>query len=769
MAFNLDDFVVEQPKGLLIEQHADDKDEEQDVAMAGFSFDYDGDSNDEDIEEEHDSEMIEPTNDDESNHKNKNTIDTTAKKVNKNLMNLARANTDLSFMTSIEAKIAKWKEKYTSRMKKTYKKNPKLREEDDKWHKNIQEARKKVAKKKKKRHSKNDDYTECGDRSADFALLGVSRILLQTIRRDLKWNHPTSVQRETIPLALKGHDLLINAVTGSGKSGAFIIPILERLILSELTELNERRVLIITPTRELAIQLYEIFKIFIKTLKKLSVSIPIIGGVPVEKQYSYLTAHRCDVIVATPGRLIDLIRNYFTEQLDLVGNIEILCLDEADRLLSMGFQPELFEIFKYLPSKEFRQNILCSATLSDSVLSLAQISLNHENMKRVSVDPSLAVNAKKLTQEFIRLHSGQEKYRKAMLLALLLTSFHDKKCIIFCRTKKETHLMRIICSFFDLPCIELHGDLSQFDRLKYLEQFKNDGSIKFLFCTDIASRGIDILAVDLVINMEFPTNIKTYIHRVGRTARAGHSGYSCCFVSDSRKKLLKKLIASDVNKKGVIKSRTLNNEFVVWCFNKINDIKNETQPLLKSENKERDMRLMHIRLKRSENLLVHGKQIFSKQKKSWIMGKNDKISVRKEAQRKDLGAVEARRLAEKDKEKTQRKRELEWSSKAGKKAISMKKKMRRELREQNKTKTGMKMEDAVDMIRNPFKYNKNIKRNIENRMKKKRKYQSNMNNSNPKRRFKSSLGGPAKKYDNKQLRKKMSAKGNKTRFKNRRK
>eukprot|EP00483_Globobulimina_turgida_P007175 UN07189 len=222
------------------------------------------------------------------------------------------------------------------------------------------------------------------------------------------------------------------------------------------------------------------------------------------------------------------------------------------------------------------------------------------------MDESLSLNNKFLTQEFIRLHVGQEKYRKAMLLALLLSTFYHLKCIIFCRTKKETHLLRIICEFFDIKCIELHGDLSQYGRLKALQSFKQSKSKSGmkLICTDIASRGLDICDIDLVLNMEFPTNIKTYIHRVGRTARAGHRGYSCTFVSDKRKKLVKKLLKTSGNNTN-IKSRTLNNEFVLWCLNKINDIKQETVPLLKSENKEREMRILNRKLKRSHNFITY--------------------------------------------------------------------------------------------------------------------------------------------------------------------
>ena len=214
-------------------------------------------------------------------------------------------------------------------------------------------------------------------------------------------------------------------------------------------------------------------------------------------------------------------------------------------------------------------------------------------------------------------------------------------------------------------------------------------------------------------------------------------------------------------------------------------MKNEIVPLLKAESKEREMRQLHIKIKRSENLIKHDDEIFGRKKRSWIMSANDKIAVKKEAQRKDLGRFETRKLMSKDeqeklerkmKEKQQRKRDLEWSKKLGGKAISNKKKEQKRLRIANRTKTGG---DAVDMIKNPYKYNTNIKKNIEIKMKKNKKHKNNTQklrsyanefggDDRSKIRFKS--GGSKKgKWNNRQLKKKMRAKGNKTRFKNRRK
>jgi len=328
-----------------------------------------------------------------------------------------------------------------------------------------------------------------------------------------------------------------------------------------------------------------------------------------------------------------------------------------------------------------------------------------------------------------------------------------------------------------------------------LQQFKEDDALKFLFCTDIASRGIDIHQLDLVINIEFPANVKTYIHRVGRTARAGKCGYACTFVADSRKKLLKQLLQSDANKNGVIKSRTLNHEFVLWCARKISEMKTDIELLIKSETKERDMRHMHIQLKRSENLLMYENEIMKKKKRSWIMTRNDKLDLRAKAKEEKIGAmtackearfaglpkIEREKRQQKVKEKMFKKRDIEWGKKLGHKAVAMKRSQQRQQREENKTRTGG---DVVDMIKHPYKYNKNVRKNILLKMKK-NKSQKVRNYASQdmlkhgggagriKKRFQSASngsgsGGQEKKWQNKRLKKKMSNKGNKTRFKNRR-
>jgi len=307
--------------------------------------------------------------------------------------------------------------------------------------------------------------------------------------------------------------------------------------------------------------------------------------------------------------------------------------------------------------------------------------------------------------------------------------------------------------------------------------------VRVMFCTDVASRGIDISDIDLVVNIEFPSNVKTYIHRVGRTARAGRRGYACSFVSDKRKKTLKALLKSGANAGGSVKSRTLNHDFVLWVHSLMEDMKRETTVLLKSEFKERTLRLLEMKLRRSENLLEHEEEILGRRRKMWILNEGEKRTVRKMAQRADLGAEETKALQTRDeREREQKKRVrlkmVEAGKKGGRVAKRMKKRGRREERERNRTKWGndptKSIEKGLDMLKNPQKYNRNAKKKIEKTAKKVRQgklMRTYAAQSTGKAlRFKSGQGkGESQKMRTKRLRKKIAGKGDKKRYKQRRK
>jgi ATP-dependent RNA helicase DDX27 len=256
----------------------------------------------------------------------------------------------------------------------------------------------------------------------------------------------------------------------------------------------------------------------------------LIGGLSLKSQEVALRA-RPDIVIATPGRLIDHIRNSPSFNLDAV---DILVLDEADRMLSDGFADELAEIIKSCPQS--RQTMLFSATMTDSVDELVKMSLNKP--VRLFVDPK-RTTASGLVQEFVRVKAGKENERSAHLAALCKRTFKTK-VIVFLRSKKLAHQMRIVFGLLGMKCEELHGDLTQeqvrydcshyqrranhsLQRLKALHSFR-EGTVDYLMATDLASRGLDIKGVETVINYDMPTQLAQYLHRVGRTARAGKRG-----------------------------------------------------------------------------------------------------------------------------------------------------------------------------------------------------------------------------------------------------
>ena len=216
-----------------------------------------------------------------------------------------------------------------------------------------------------------------------------------------------------------------------------------------------------------------------------------------------------------------------------------------------------------------------------------------------------------------------------MILGLCLKTFKDR-VIIFCRTKVETHHLRLLFGLFGLNAAELHGNLTQMDRLNALNEFRHK-KVDYLLCTDVAARGLDIPNIKTVINMEFPTNIKVYIHRVGRTARAGNHGYSVTLVGESRRKLLKKLVETSKNNdnNATLKSRTLNNAYIQWLYKEIESITPLLKEISREETIERDLRLAQIQLDKSSNIVQHSAAIF-RRNKSWHMSNKDKKLLKEE-------------------------------------------------------------------------------------------------------------------------------------------
>ncbi|KAJ5218933.1 ATP-dependent rRNA helicase rrp3 [Penicillium cinerascens] len=343
-----------------------------------------------------------------------------------------------------------------------------------------------------------------------FKELGIIDSLCEACET-MGYKAPTPIQAESIPLALQGRDLIGLAETGSGKTAAFALPILQALMDKPQPLFG----LILAPTRELAYQISLSFETLGSTIGVRTAVI--VGGMDMVPQ-SIALGKKPHIIVATPGRLLDHLEN--TKGFSLRG-MKYLVMDEADRLLDMDFGPILDKILKVLPRE--RRTFLFSATLSSKVESLQRASLS--NPMRVSVS-SKYQTVSTLQQYFLlRPHKHKDIY-----LVYLLNEFVGQSAIVFTRTVHETQRVAFLLRTLGFGAIPLHGQLSQSSRLGALGKFRSR-SRDILVATDVAARGLDIPSVDVVLNFDLPTDSKTYIHRVGRTARAGKSGVAVSFVT----------------------------------------------------------------------------------------------------------------------------------------------------------------------------------------------------------------------------------------------
>lgn len=348
-----------------------------------------------------------------------------------------------------------------------------------------------------------------------FEEMGLCDELLEAITED-DYTQPTPIQEQAIPHALEGRDLICCAQTGTGKTAAFAFPILHRLAAEERADL---RALILVPTRELAIQVGRSIREYGRYLQLVSATA--FGGVPIEPQVMMLR-HGVDILVATPGRLKDHIWR---------GNIDfrhtkILVLDEADRMLDMGFIKDVREIVELIPTE--RQSMLFSATLDQEIRRLAKDIL--VDPLRIEVSPPSST-LDEVDQFLVRTTQGQ----KVSKLESLLRTHPMKRTIIFARTKSGASRLASRLRERGHRASAIHSDRSQADRVRALESFR-EGKVELLVATDIAARGIDVREVSHVVNFDMPYLPKDYIHRIGRTARAGRRGvaFSLATPEDAR-------------------------------------------------------------------------------------------------------------------------------------------------------------------------------------------------------------------------------------------
>uniref|UniRef100_A0A182KEC6 RNA helicase n=1 Tax=Anopheles christyi TaxID=43041 RepID=A0A182KEC6_9DIPT len=340
--------------------------------------------------------------------------------------------------------------------------------------------------------------------------LGLTDTLCQACR-GLKWKAPSKIQRESIPLALQGKDIIGLAETGSGKTGAFALPILQALLD------NPQRyfAVVLTPTRELAYQISEQFEALGATIGvKCCV---IVGGMDLVTQAIQL-ARKPHIIIATPGRLVDHLEN--TKGFNLKA-IRYLVMDEADRILNMDFEEEVNKILKVMPRE--RRTFLFSATMTKKVKKLERASLRDPVKVEVS---SKYQTVEKLLQYYLFIPARF----KNVYLVHVLNELAGNSFMIFCSTCSNTVRTALMLRALGLAAVPLHGQMTQNKRLAALNKFKSQAR-QILISTDVASRGLDIPHVDVVLNLDIPMHSKDYIHRVGRTARAGRAGQAITFVT----------------------------------------------------------------------------------------------------------------------------------------------------------------------------------------------------------------------------------------------
>ncbi|KTC86451.1 DEAD/DEAH box helicase [Legionella brunensis] len=366
-----------------------------------------------------------------------------------------------------------------------------------------------------------------------FSALGLIEPLIDAIS-ELGYSEPTIIQRKAIPVILNGNDLLASAQTGTGKTASFVLPVLQQLSQKPRAKSNHTRVLILTPTRELAAQVHENIVEYSRYLPLRSTVV--YGGVKINPQMMRLRAG-VEILVATPGRLLDL----HQQRAIRLEEVDTFILDEADRMLDMGFIHDIKRIIKLLPPR--RQNLLFSATFSEEIRLLAK-GLLHQPMEIDVAPRNTSVAVIKQT-----IHPV-DKSRKAALLSHLIHKNKWGQTLVFSRTKHGANKLVKQLAESQIHSAAIHGNKSQAQRTKALADFKS-GKVQILVATDIAARGIDIEKLPCVVNFDLPQVAEDYVHRIGRTGRAGETGVAVSLVSAdeiTQLKAIEKLISKKLQR-----------------------------------------------------------------------------------------------------------------------------------------------------------------------------------------------------------------------------
>jgi superfamily II DNA/RNA helicase len=360
-----------------------------------------------------------------------------------------------------------------------------------------------------------------------FSKLGLDASLLDNLTR-LGYAEPTPVQREAIPAVLAGGDLLVSSQTGSGKTAAFVLPGLQRLRTAATIPGKGPRVLVLAPTRELAMQVQKATHGYAAAQRLHTVCL--VGGMPYGVQLNQLR-RGVDIVIATPGRLKDHMDRGSAD----LSRVEILVLDEADRMLDMGFQEEIDAIVARVPEK--RQTLLFSATLDGVVGRLAQRVT--KNPKRIDIAPAKETRPD-ITQHALFADNGNHKER---MLDALLRETDVEQALVFTTTKRSAAELSTALQGKGFAAGALHGDMHQRERTHTLQRLR-DGRMRVLVATDVAARGIDVPGINLVVNYDAPQQSEDYLHRIGRTGRAGRAGVAVTFLGRGERHLVKSLARS---------------------------------------------------------------------------------------------------------------------------------------------------------------------------------------------------------------------------------
>jgi len=477
-------------------------------------------------------------------------------------------------------------------------------------------------------------------KNSSFCDFNLSKIILKALA-DLEFFHPTKIQEKVIPIILRGNDVLVNSETGSGKTACFLLPIIQKIITNKNSK-TPIKALILLPTRELALQCTEMLQSFLKYLEEVSFAC-VCGGMAIENQINKLKTDP-DIIIATPGRLIDMLYNYKTTS--NFENISILVLDEADKLLELGFKDAIIELISLIKNNDNRQTLLFSATLNTKITELGKDTLRNPVKIKMASSAILSnlkqsiirMQFKKDSKKADKILSGNEfEQRMAYLINLLKMNNKNMRArsIIFFNTKKECHKAFLIFKKFSIPSAELHSDIHQTERVRALDSFQK-GLTPYLICTDIAARGIDIEKVRCVINFQMPVMEDRYIHRIGRTARKGYIGEAVTICNDDDRLLLKKLIKKE---KFVLANVKIENSAVKAIYKQLITWKDEISDKISEFLAEKELQEAERDVDKTINLKMHSNEIYNKPRKEWFMNKKEKKDLEKKLRKEYLNRI----------------------------------------------------------------------------------------------------------------------------------